>query len=158
MNETEKQKNKLKEELSKHILFLLDDSWFQELYFSASDETLELNNAIEDTLFKYESCFNNSLSDLFNFKQVGIIIAHNIYRGIIEELNELLNNGDMKFENGSWIFSKKTYTKKSICKKIVENVLDSKFSKKDEPISIPYFHNEFHDYDKENNNRIIHFA
>lgn len=156
MNEIEEQKNKFKEELSQHILtFLLDDEWFQQLYFSASTETLMFNDAIRDTLFKYAPCFNDSLSKLFNFKQVGNIIAHNIYRGIIQELNELLNNGDMKFENGSWIFSKKTYTKKSISKKIVKKVL---YDKKDDPIHIPYFASEFHEYDEEDNNRRrIHF-
>jgi|SRR6056300_1310123 hypothetical protein len=159
MNEIEEQKNKFKEELSQHILSLLDDEWFRELYFSASTETFEFNCAIQDTLFKYAPCFNDSLSKLFNFKQVGNIIAHNIYRGIIQELNELLNNGDMKFENGSWIFSKKSYTKKSICKKIVENVLHSKYTKKDDPIFIPHFNNECHNYDEEDNNRrIINFT
>lgn len=153
MSEIEEQKNKFKEELSNHILSLLNDEWFQELYFSASTETLEFHDAIRDTLFKYAPCFNDSLSELFNFKRVGNIIAHNIYRGIIQELNELLNNGDMKFENGSWIFSKKTYTKKFISKKIVKNVLESKYDKKDDPIHIPNFASEFHEYDEEDNNR-----
>lgn len=143
MNNINEKKNKLKEEISNHIFKLLNDDWFKSLYFGATDETMELEDSIKESLCKYVPHLNDGSSDLFDFAQVQDIIAHNIYRSIVEHINDLYNDKDIYLKNGEWFFSKKSYTIKSISKKITESVFHrSRNDKKENIIKLPTFHNE----------------
>ena len=150
MNNTN-DKIKFKEEISNHIVTLLNDDWFKSLYFCASDETMELEDSIKSTLCKYTPCFNEGSSNLFEFTQVRDIIAHNIYRAIAEKINDLYNNKDISLNNGDWSFSKKSYTIKSISKKITESVFHrTRNDKKENIIKLPTFFNESLDHEDGN--------
>lgn len=148
MNNTNEKKNKLKEEISYHVFLLLNDDWFKDLYFDASDEIWELEDSIKASICKYVPDLNDGLSDLFDFAQVQNIISHNIYRAIVEKINKLYNDKDMYLKNGKWFFSKKSYTIKSISKKIVESVFHlSRNDKKENIMSLPIFNDEYHSRD-----------
>lgn len=150
MNNINEKKNKLKEEISDHVFTLLNDDWFKDLYFDASDEVWELEDSIKASCCKHIIYLNEGSSDLFNFTQVQDIISHNIYRAIVEKINELYNDKDMYLKNRKWFFSKKSYTIKSISKKIVESVFHlSRNDKKENIMSLPIFNFESHSRDNE---------
>lgn len=135
----------IKKEIEKYIIYLLDEEYFQDMGFDASDEVWDFQWAIHELVGKYTSDIKSSV---FCNDTIKFIISHNIFRECLEELKQLIGDripGESKFKNGSWVFPKKSWTPKIVAKKITKKVfLRTRYDQEQySGIKIPTFCHEY---------------
>jgi len=135
----------LKKDIEKYIINLLNEKDFQDYGFIAYREIEDLQLSIYDLVDKYTSDIKSSVFCNDTIKE---IINHNIYRECLEELKRVIGknfpHGETKVKNGSWVFTKKSWTPKSVAKKITKKVFFRSPYDQDRysGIRIPTFFNE----------------
>jgi hypothetical protein len=115
---TIKDLNYFKKELSNIIFNLLEDDWFKDLKFYAHDEVRDFRDSVEKIVEEY--LYDVEISPIFSIKLFKHLLCNSIYEQVRDEIEYLFDEeiGKVSVENGKWVFPKKSWTTRSVSKKI----------------------------------------
>jgi hypothetical protein len=105
-----------KNAIANNLYNLLEEDWFKDLHFGAHDELFDFRTSIRGVVDEYLPDLKSD--PLFSIENIKGILAHQIYNEIEQEVEYLIYNKDMVVKNGKWTFSRKTWTTRSVAKKI----------------------------------------